>query len=354
MSKSSDKAKNPIGSPADGGYLDRPGRDWMTFGLSFLFHLILLIAILLLGTTLGGSSVKSEPERIAGIVLTVRESDSETEYLDPSDIQPVEDSADAVTATTQQNFAADAPPSMSDTSASPKISLPGFEFNQSNDAMQMAADQNDGQSQQPYRLTEADKKLIAADQAYFDSLKPAGPETSISVFGGGRMQGRSFVFLLDRSKSMGSGGLGVLSIAGKELATAVANLKPHHTFQILGYNSRTAPMKVPRLLPATDEHKLAVPKFIQDMVAFGKTEHEFALMSAISYRPDVIVLLSDGDDFGGMTDGKLKKIRQTTRGAVQIHCVQFGLGPAKAVTNFMQKLAQQNGGSFRYVDVNEW
>lgn len=336
-------------------YLDRPNRDWITFGMSFAFHSILMIAIFLLSTTFGGGGGQNEPERVAGIVLSVRDAaEDQPEYLDASDTQPIDQPAEPASALAAKSTQDDEPPTLPTSAASPKIALPGFDFNQTNDATKMATAKADTVSTKPYQLSDADKEIIAADQAYFNSLKPTGPATSISVFGSGQLEGRSFVFLLDRSKSMGSGGLGVLDIAGTELTKAVGNLKPHHTFQILGYNSKTSPMKARRLLAATSEHKAAVPKFIQDMVAFGKTEHEFALMAAISYRPDVIVLLSDGDDFGGMNDLKLKKIRQNLRGAAQIHCVQFGLGPAKAAVGFMQKLADQNGGTFRYVDVNQW
>lgn len=327
----------------------------MTFGMSFLFHSFILIAILALSASVGGSGGQDEPERVAGIVLTIRDAAKDKqEYLDSHDTQPVASPATPASAATAENIAQELPPSLPAASTSPKIALPGFDFDQTNDAAKMATAQTNGASKRPYQLSDADKEMIAADQAYFDSLKPKGPATSISVFGSGQMEGRSFVFLLDRSKSMGSGGLGVLEIAGKELTKAVANLKPHHTFQVLGYNSKTSPMKARRLLAATDEHKTAVPQFIQNMVAFGKTEHEFAVMAGISYRPDVIVLLSDGDDFGSMSDIKLKKIRQTLRGSTQIHCIQFGLGPAKAAIGFMQKLANQNGGTFRYIDVNQW
>jgi Ca-activated chloride channel family protein len=357
MKQSNNNSSKAFGTAAspNSQYLDRPNRDWLTFGMSFAFHLILMVAIFFLSTTFGGGGGENEPERVAGIVLSVRDAaKDQPEYLDASDTQPIDQPAEPASAQAAESTESEEPPALPASAASPKIALPGFDFNQTNDAAQMATPRSNTGAAKPYQLSDADKEIIAADQAYFNSLKPTGPATSISVFGSGQLEGRSFVFLLDRSKSMGSGGLGVLDIAGTELTKAVGNLKPHHTFQILGYNSKTTPLKARRLLAATNEHKTAVPKFIQNMVAFGKTEHEFALMAAISYRPDVIVLLSDGDDFGNMSDVKLKKIRQTLRGAAQIHCVQFGLGPAKAAVGFMQKLASQNGGTFRYVDVNQW
>jgi len=207
--------------------------------------------------------------------------------------------------------------------------------------------------QPSFELSDEARDIMAAYQASRDALKPAGPATSLSVFGTGQMEGRSFLFLLDRSTSMGSKGLGVVQAARKELTTAVEKLDSHHKFQILGYNNATIPMKAHRLLNASKEHKLEVPKFISNMTAFGPTNHMVGIMAAISLRPDVIVMLTDGGS-PGLNETELKRIRTASRGQIQIHCVQFGLGGRRHEDDFMGILAAQNGGTFRYVDVNEW
>jgi len=242
--------------------------------------------------------------------------------------------------------------SPSESAASPKIALPGFETSNALDANKMAATEIGGNPAAAYQLTDADREMIAADQAYFKSLQPAGPATALSVFGSGRMTGRSFLFLLDRSKSMGSGRLGVMQAARRELARAIDQLEDHHKFQILGYHTQTVPMKVPRLLDATDEHKRAVPEFIANMAAFGATKHESGLLSAIAYRPDVIVFMTDGD-LPALTQSQLLKIKRAAGGQIQIHCIQFGLGGQRSEGNFMETLARENRGTFRYVDVND-
>ena len=48
------------------------------------------------------------------------------------------------------------------------------------------------------------------------------------------MTGRRFVFILDRSQSMGGQGLGVLSQAQNELSEAISRLQENH--QLLIYN----------------------------------------------------------------------------------------------------------------------
>ena len=93
-------------------------------------------------------------------------------------------------------------------------------------------------------------------------------------------------------------------------------------------------------------------EFVQELAAFGGTEHELALSTALSMNPDVVVLLTDGG-LPELNESQLLRIRRAADGA-QIHCVQFGMGPRQVSGNFMQSLAGQNLGSYRYVDVTEW
>jgi hypothetical protein len=332
----------------------RPERNWGSFGLSFLFHGSLFILLWIFGSySSAGDGLIGEPDRKAGIVLTQRDATSDQqEYLDESDTvdQLTEDSSQSsAEAAAMAEMQA---PEIPETASSPRIALPGFETSNAMDANKMAATEIGGNPKAAYELTDTDREMIAADQAYFDSLQPAGPATALSVFGSGRMTGRSFLFLLDRSKSMGSGGLGVMQVARRELARAIDQLEDHHKFQVLGYNDGTTPMKVPRLLDATDEHKRAVPEFIANMAAYGRTKHDAGLLSAVAYRPDVIVFMTDGD-LPGLKDSQLEKIRRAADGKIQIHCIQFGLGGQRSEGNFMETLARQNGGTFRYVDVND-
>ena len=278
--------------------------------------------------------------------------EAKKQYLEEADFEnsdPISESASASASSESTQTQApeiDAGPSLTE------IDLPGMQFNSSNDASRMTNPSPQGLNPS-HELSDAARDIMAAYQERQDALKPAGPSTSLSVFGTGKIEGRSFLFLLDRSKSMGSSGLGVVKIARKELTSAVEKLDSYHKFQILGYNNITAPMKAPRLLNASKENKLEVPKFIGNMAAYGPTNHMTGIMSAISYRPDVIVLLTDGGS-PGLNEQELKQIHNASRGQIQIHCVQFGLGPQRLDDEFMGLLAAQNGGTFRYVNVNDW
>jgi hypothetical protein len=201
-------------------------------------------------------------------------------------------------------------------------------------------------------FSEEELKQIAAERQHLESLLPKGSPATIQVFGSGGLVGRKFVFLIDRSKSMGSDGLGVLDRASTELATALSRLTADHQFQIIAYHHETAMIDRRSLLPGTPDNLQKIAEFIQNLAAFGGTEHESGLIAALSFKPDIIVMLTDGG-LPEMTDAQLQTVRRMSGEKTQIHCVQFGVGPAPKQT-FMTTLAEENGGTYRYIDINDW
>ena len=327
--------------------------QWRSMAFSFVFHLIILLVVFGFAYSSGGGGDSAEPDRSGGIVLTVQSKPTEEkQYLDETSFEASESLPEAASTSASSQSSESTAPEVESSASIADIQLPGFKFEPNNDASTMTNPATQG-FEAPHELSDEARADMAAFQARQDALKPAGPATSLSVFGTGQLEGRSFLFLLDRSKSMGSTGLGVVQVARKEITAAVEKLDSHHKFQVLGYNNVTAPMKARRLLNASKENKLDVPKFIANMAAYGPTDHFAGIMSAISYRPDVIVLLTDGGS-PGLNEQELKRIHNASGGRIQIHCVQFGLGARRHEDEFMGLLAAQNSGTFRYVDVNEW
>ena len=335
----------PVANPETG--------QWRSMVFSFVWHLVILLGVFWFTYSSGGGGDSVEPDRSGGIVLTVESKPTEEkQYLDEAKFEASEALSESASSSASGQPTEMTAPEIEASSAATDLALPGFKFSSNNDASQMTTPAPQGLNPS-HELSDEARDIMAAYQKSRDALKPAGPATNLSVFGTGQIEGRSFLFLLDRSSSMGSKGLGVVQVARKELTAAIEKLDSHHKFQILGYNSGTTPMRAPRLLSASKENKLEVPKFIGNMAAYGPTNHMAGLMSAISYRPDVIVFLTDGGS-PGLNELELKKIRNAARGQTQIHCVQFGLGAKRHEDEFMGLLAAQNGGTFRYVDVNEW
>ena len=79
-------------------------------------------------------------------------------------------------------------------------------------------------------------------------------------FGSRAAVGNSFVFVIDRSKSMGGEGLGALDAAGEELTTALARLEPAHRFQVIAYHRQPVYLGQRRLLDATPEKQTGPAK----------------------------------------------------------------------------------------------
>jgi hypothetical protein len=329
-------------------------KKWRPIGLSLLFHAILVGFLIFLGNR-ASKSLSTEPDRRGSIVLAVAPDDQPDRYLDQND-SVANEPADQLD-TPPPVASADTPPPqlnvqeiknpIANLDGPPPIETPNL------DATSMTrSDATTGQDNS-FELSPEALKLIEAEQARLRNLAPKGDPTSISVFGSGQMTGRSFVFLIDRSKSMGSSGLGVLAAARTELATAIVQLKPYHSFQIVGYHDRIVTLSTRQMLDATEANKKMVPGFIARLAAFGSTDHLRGLSAALAFEPDVLVLMTDGG-YPELNDGQIRMLSRLSRRDTTIHCIQFGSGPLQIRTNFMTKLAKENQGNFRYVDTNQW
>lgn len=326
-------------------------QEWRPIALSFLTHLTLILLLAFLFRTVGTQAAagNGQLDRPVDVVLAVNESE-ETEYLSEEDIES--DSADQAPIEQPTSSSVSDPPPLEiepDDNATPIVptEVNGLDVNQ-----MAKVPETNGLNRQ-HELSTEDLKMIAREQKRLKAMQPVGNPASLSVFGTGQLKGRSFVFVVDRSTSMGSGGLGVLDRARTELTNAVNRLEENHSFQVVAYHERTVSIERRQLLAATPSNKQLVPDFIQNLVAFGSTSHENGLTAALVYRPDVIVLITDGG-FPELNGGQLDTVKLMARGRTQIHCIQFGSGPRQQTTNFMTRMAEQNNGSFRYIDVNKW
>ncbi|MEM7784641.1 MAG: VWA domain-containing protein [Planctomycetota bacterium] len=329
-------------------------RKWSPFLMSLLTHFLLAIFLILFSVFVVRPTGTEGELRRAGIVLTEIQNENQTEYLDPSDFETRDESLKSEPVADPASLP---PPSVVQPERSQsRPELPGMEAIEASqlDANSMVNIDSNARVNSTYQLSDEDLKQIRADQARIASQQPKGEPTTISVFGTPGLSGRSFVFVLDRSKSMGSSGLGVIDAAKDELSYAINQLQPNHQFQIVGYHQQTVTMNTRKLLAANEENKKGVPGYISNLTAFGSTNHENGLMAATYFKPDIIVLMTDGG-YPELNAGQLKMLKRFLSSAgSQVHCIQFGLGPNQSTTHFMKKLSQQNNGSYRYIDVSKW
>ncbi len=208
----------------------------------------------------------------------------------------------------------------------------------------------------PSESLPAPMNLIGRDVLGQDGMPSAGgmatgPSAGRQSFGGGARvrvfgvegEGNKFVYVFDRSGSMGGSGRSPLNEAKRELIASLQSLDAVHQFEIIFYNDRPTrfnPAGQPGKLPlATDQNKERARRFVGSIVAEGSTYHEAALLEAIKLQPDVIFFLTDADE-PQMTAGQLAKIQSRARG-IAIHAIEFGLGPQRDPNNFLVRLADR-------------
>ena len=326
---------------------DIPKTSWRPFGLSLLFHSLLFLLLLVLINRLPGDPAGDNLRR-GRLVLAINNLDQTTEYLTEESVSDGSQAApeDAVSLPAA---AATAPaidmPNIPD--------LPGVAVVETFDVTNMADVPKNSAPPGEFSLSKEDLEMIAKEQRELKAQQPKGPPATIQVFGSGELKGQRFVFVIDRSKSMGSQGLGVLKRAVKELSSAINQLEDYHQFQIVAYHDRTITMSRRAMLPASEFNKQQAPEFIDNLIAFGGTSHDYGLYSALAFHPDIVVLMTDAGP-PELNGGQLSEIKTMCRGHVQIHTIQFGRGPLQVADNFMKQLSLQSRGSFRYIDVNQW
>ncbi|HUG68689.1 MAG TPA: hypothetical protein VMM76_13120 [Pirellulaceae bacterium] len=320
--------------------------------LSIGAHVVLLICISFLAVGASDLSLKEEPARPVGIVLARKSANVEHEYFEEiSEDAPERDSsvdASAEDRSSQPDVPANQPESfVLSEFALPKTSDLPLVGVTSIDTPRLTV------SNSRPKLPGIDESAIIADeQARLRAATARGPTAKLGVFGSKEATGGSFVFLIDRSQSMGVGGLGVLQDAEDELVRVLNGLQAEHRFQVAVYHDKSVYLERRELLPATEANKALVPGFLSTKAAFGATGHEGALMSALSLEPDVIFLLTDGGE-PALKDQEIRAIAKFAVPRTSIHCIQFGTGPPRESNNFLARLAAATGGEYGYVDVNQ-
>lgn len=188
-----------------------------------------------------------------------------------------------------------------------------------------------------------------------DSVEPPADGRARTSLFGLTGEGFKFVYVFDRSGSMGGSAHEALRAVKAELRNSLQNLDTVHQFQIIFYNDRPVvfnPSGVQgRLAFANPQTKQRALRFVETISADGGTEHEEALKLAIRLRPDVIFFLTDGDD-PKLTRPQLDRIQRMAAG-ITINAIEFGSGPRPEGESFLATLAEENDGQYVYVDITK-
>jgi len=311
-----------------------------SWGISAVLHLAMMLLLTLL---LGGERPQNEPpNRPAGIAVISSSNFRDESYFVNQDISPP-NNANRSSTIDSPTPPDDTPPLdienllPGDPSASPLL-LPGA-----------------GASQLIIRRSRPKLGGGGDRPEDFERVKKPGPprpRVRLVLFDGVEAEGNRFVFVLDRSKSMGAAQLAILHEARREILAQIDRLDARHAFQIIAYNNRPDRFNRGGLLPATDQNKRQAHKFVEGVTAAGGTKHYLAIASALRNTPppDAIFVLTDADE-PHPTGGELAELVRRAAGRCSISVVQFGQGPLDASANFFTRLASETGGVHGYLDV---
>jgi uncharacterized protein with von Willebrand factor type A (vWA) domain len=177
-------------------------------------------------------------------------------------------------------------------------------------------------------------------------------------FFGASDEGMKVVFVIDASGSMTS--YNAMQVAKAQLLASLQSLDERQQFLIIFYDDTPRFLKLredakPTLVSATEINKTLARQQIAGVQPGAGTDHYPAVEMALKQQPDIIFLLTDAAE-PAMHAAELEKVKRINNGRTRIHSIELGVGPELAAfpSNFLHRLAQQNGGTHRYHDVTKF
>ena len=179
---------------------------------------------------------------------------------------------------------------------------------------------------------------------------PGGIRTGIF---GLEAKGNRFVYVFDRSASMGEPDGRPLTAAKRELIRSFDELGDVQQFYVIFYNDRLHVFSPAgnrgRLVFATEDNRRAARRFVDSVRADGGTRHAEALAAAFRLSPDVVFLLTDADAKDDLTDAELQRLSRLGSGS---RCMVVQFGDESRRSPRLADLAARCGGRYRIVPLN--
>jgi len=154
-------------------------------------------------------------------------------------------------------------------------------------------------------------------------------------FFGIRAQGKTFLYVVDCSGSMGQHDR--LVRAKREIRRSINAMRFPQRFQIIFYNDR--PIAMPGGTPQGVDFgtKAQFAMWMNTVDADGETDPRTAMAQALALKPDGVFLLSDGE----FPPGTIEAIAKTNVGKTPIHCVDFS-----GKSEDLKTIAKSSGGQY--------
>lgn len=168
----------------------------------------------------------------------------------------------------------------------------------------------------------------------------SGEADGSTDFLGVRLEGTSFVFVVDSSGSM----RGQRFLRAKnELRRTIASLRSDQSYFVIFFSDGPLPMPASDLVSPTPENLRLLEKWLRRVDCGGDTNPQAALELAIALRPHAIYMLSDGE-----FDPRIPKLIAARQGSqpVPIHTIGF---VSREGEPMLRELAADSGGTYRFV-----
>ena len=201
--------------------------------------------------------------------------------------------------------------------------------------------------------TQLAEEPVVAPEPVEEVIEEAEPEALVagvefSILGLAT-EAKSFVFVVDMSGSM----IAYTDLMIRSVLEMLDPLDDSNEFAIIGFQGNPAPMlwTYPDrgLVRGTPQNLESARDFTRSLARrfSGSTPTHYALLSALEYKAEAIILMSDGEpdnppgfiiqDITGLNRFKSK----------EIHTVAIGdYTQNRGLVSFLQTLARQNGGDF--------
>lgn len=163
-------------------------------------------------------------------------------------------------------------------------------------------------------------------------------------------EAKNFVIVIDMSGSM----MAYSDLMFSSVVDILAPMTAENSFAIIGYQGAPAPYlhtfpRTNRLVQATPENLQQAREFVSALSQrfAGSTPTHQALLAALQFPAEAIILLSDGEP-DSSPNGIIRDITSLNRyDRKEIHTVALGdYTENRALVLFLQTLARQNNGDF--------
>ncbi|QDU63008.1 hypothetical protein Pan216_38820 [Planctomycetes bacterium Pan216] len=163
--------------------------------------------------------------------------------------------------------------------------------------------------------------------------------------------GSTFVYVIDRSASMMR--RDALERAKRELIASLGLLDRDDRFQIVPYNSEFEwmPAESGRWTRSSGDAIKGAKEYLSTVDPDGGTEHREPLLAALRLRPEVVYFLTDADLMSEADVDRVTRANRKNKRPAVIHAISFGEGERPSDDPPLRRLAAENNGTYRYVDL---